>query len=264
MDTPSKRIDYLIKHYGMSYNAFAKSIGMANGTGVKAMIDNNRTPQQHTLNRLSNAYPEVNIHWIRTGVGEMLSVNKQEQDSESPSQIRTMLDDQREYVEKVYKSLIARLDEDRLHYIKARVDMNKDLEQYLRTIQEKHLSEDRLFYSKEREKMKDEFISQLTDKMALIVGKTTKEAEDRQVAVLEKFSKMKNELGVYAQEGTNRITDKIESALKENSSVLSVAIEKILQMEQDLETITLVLASEYELDKMKTKNKKTNGATNGK
>ena len=38
----------------MSYNSFAKSLGLANGTGIKTMIDNNRNPQNQTLNKIVN------------------------------------------------------------------------------------------------------------------------------------------------------------------------------------------------------------------
>ncbi len=239
METPAKRIDYLIKHYGMSYNSFAKSIGMANGTGIKTMVDKDRTPQQNTLNRISTAYPEVNIHWIRTGVGQMLSEIKEEvKSSISKDEVAGAFLEAKQYTEKIYNEILRRLDEDRLHYVEARDQMNRDLRKELSLLSEKIKNEDRLYFDKKNDK--------------------------RLEAVLDQFIAMKKEIGEYASSGTHKITEKIDKALNENAKLTAVAIEKILRMEQDLETITLVLASEYELDKTKANQKKTNGKQKAK
>ena len=73
MNSIPNRIEIVIKYYNMSYNSFAKSLGMANGTGIKTMIDNNRNPQNQTLNKIVNTYPEIDMNWLRTGTGQMIS-----------------------------------------------------------------------------------------------------------------------------------------------------------------------------------------------
>ena len=73
MNSIPNRIELIIKYYNMSYNSFAKSLGLANGTGIKTMIDNNRNPQNQTLNKIVNTYPEIDMNWLRTGTGQMIS-----------------------------------------------------------------------------------------------------------------------------------------------------------------------------------------------
>jgi len=73
MNSIPNRIELIIKYYNMSYNSFAKSLGLANGTGIKTMIDNNRNPQNQTLNKIVNSYPEIDMIWLRTGTGQMIN-----------------------------------------------------------------------------------------------------------------------------------------------------------------------------------------------
>ena len=48
----AKRIQEIVDYYGMSYNSFAISIGMLNGTSIKRIVDDNRNPQNQTLNKI--------------------------------------------------------------------------------------------------------------------------------------------------------------------------------------------------------------------
>ena len=73
----AKRIQEIVDYYGMSYNSFAISIGMLNGTSIKRIVDDNRNPQNQTLNKiLSQAYPEIDMDWLRTGAGKMIIGDK--------------------------------------------------------------------------------------------------------------------------------------------------------------------------------------------
>ena len=74
----AKRVDQLINHYNMSYNSFAKSIGMSNGTAIKKMVDYDRNPQNKTLNRICETYPKINYDWLRTGEGAMSKIKTNE------------------------------------------------------------------------------------------------------------------------------------------------------------------------------------------
>ena len=74
----AKRVDQLINHYNMSYNSFAKSIGMSNGTAIKKMVDYDRNPQNKTLNRICETYPKISYDWLRTGEGAMSKIKTNE------------------------------------------------------------------------------------------------------------------------------------------------------------------------------------------
>tara|TARA_R110000822_G_scaffold79816_2_gene190531 strand:+ start:234 stop:836 length:603 start_codon:yes stop_codon:yes gene_type:complete len=87
----------------MSYNSFAKSLGLANGTGIKTMIDKNRNPQNQTLNKIVNTYPEIDMNWLRTGTGQMIS-NVPESMSGNDDLTVTA------------KQIIAKLDHDNINY----------------------------------------------------------------------------------------------------------------------------------------------------
>jgi len=62
----------------MSYNSFARSIGMSNGTAIKKMVDYDRNPQNKTLNRICETYPKISYDWLRTGEGAMSKIKTNE------------------------------------------------------------------------------------------------------------------------------------------------------------------------------------------
>jgi SOS-response transcriptional repressor LexA len=67
MDNTKDRLKELIKAYGMGQNKFEAKCGLANGT-----INNSRGGVSSlTLEKISNTYPEVNIEWLVSGIGEM-------------------------------------------------------------------------------------------------------------------------------------------------------------------------------------------------
>jgi DNA-binding Xre family transcriptional regulator len=74
----AKRVNELINHYNMSYNSFARSIGMSNGTAIKKMVDYDRNPQNKTLNRICETYPKISYDWLRTGEGAMSKIKTNE------------------------------------------------------------------------------------------------------------------------------------------------------------------------------------------
>lgn len=63
-----ERIKQFICHSGLSIADFEKNCGLANGTIAK--VGNNT--RRSTLDRISSAYPDLNINWLLTGEGEML------------------------------------------------------------------------------------------------------------------------------------------------------------------------------------------------
>ena len=97
----AKRIQEIVDYYGMSYNSFAISIGMLNGTSIKRIVDDNRNPQNQTLNKISSAYPEINMHWLNTGSGTMIKGDEVKLDEDdltlTSKQIFCKLDEDRNY-----------------------------------------------------------------------------------------------------------------------------------------------------------------------
>jgi len=106
----AQRIQEIIDYYGMSYNSFAISLGMLNGTSIKRIVDDNRNPQNQTLQKISQAYPEINMNWLNTGTGEMIkgaAINIREDDLTVTA-----------------KQILKKLEEDRVYYDSVRDEMN--------------------------------------------------------------------------------------------------------------------------------------------
>lgn len=107
----AQRIQHIIDYYGMSYNSFAISLGMLNGTSIKRIVDDDRNPQNQTLNKISQAYPEINMNWLRTGTGEMIIGDK--------------TDIREDDLTVTAKQILKKLEEDRIHYDLSRKQMNE-------------------------------------------------------------------------------------------------------------------------------------------
>lgn len=63
------RLRLFINHKGLNDTSFQKIVGLSNAS-VSKMGDNTR---RSTLDKISKAFPELNIAWIRTGIGNMLN-----------------------------------------------------------------------------------------------------------------------------------------------------------------------------------------------
>lgn len=69
MNTLQDRLKQFITSLDLSVLAFENECGMAQGT-VNKMTDNSR---QRTLEKIRKHYPQLNMEWLKTGVGEMLN-----------------------------------------------------------------------------------------------------------------------------------------------------------------------------------------------
>ena len=97
------RLNLVIEYYNMTHNSFAKSLGMHNGSNIKRLITLNRSPQISTVKKISQAYPNLNMDWLRTGAGQMIS-NLPEPLSSNDDLTVTA------------KQIIAKLDHDNINY----------------------------------------------------------------------------------------------------------------------------------------------------
>lgn len=65
------RLRTLIKSLHLNQTEFAKSLGTTQPNINRMVIGRNRISME-VLNGLANVYPQVNLHWLLTGRGNML------------------------------------------------------------------------------------------------------------------------------------------------------------------------------------------------
>lgn len=63
-----ERVILFIEHKNLNKAEFERLVGLSNDA-VSKMTDNTR---MSTLDKISNAFPELNIAWLKTGEGEMI------------------------------------------------------------------------------------------------------------------------------------------------------------------------------------------------
>ena len=260
MNSIPNRIEIVIKYYNMSYNSFAKSLGMANGTGIKTMIDNNRNPQNQTLNKIVNTYPEIDMNWLRTGTGQMIS-NLPESMSGNDDLTVTA------------KQVINQLDINNLHYT---------------AILDKKMRDDRDYYDNDSNHVKN--IASILEGFKFLEEKVEKYAVQASTEVVSniirisnntetKFNAMAKDMDINntrrADEVSKVIEEKMNESnqywikraekkdaywLKENNQQKDLflkTLEKVLHIEQDLENIKSFMAIKFEKESIKKADKKT-------
>ena len=260
MNSIPNRIEIVIKYYNMSYNSFAKSLGMANGTGIKTMIDNNRNPQNQTLNKIVNTYPEIDMNWLRTGTGQMIS-NLPESMSGNDDLTVTA------------KQVINQLDINNLHYT---------------AILDKKMRDDRDYYDNDSNHVKN--IASILEGFKFLEEKVEKYAVQASTEVVNniirisnntetKFNAMAKDMDINntrrADEVSKVIAEKMNESnqywikraekkdaywLKENNQQKDLflkTLEKVLHIEQDLENIKSFMAIKFEKELIKKADKKT-------
>lgn len=74
------RLLLFIEHKGITVQEFEKQAGLSNAS-VSKMGNNTR---MGTLDKISNSFPELNINWLRMGVGDMLITTTGRDTSSTP------------------------------------------------------------------------------------------------------------------------------------------------------------------------------------
>jgi transcriptional regulator with XRE-family HTH domain len=72
-----ERIIELMKYLNLNKNSFSEEIGMSSNVTIGRIINEKRTPNPSTLQKIINRFPQVNYDWLLTGEGEMLKNNQQ-------------------------------------------------------------------------------------------------------------------------------------------------------------------------------------------
>jgi hypothetical protein len=215
----------------MTHNSFAKSLGMHNGSNIKRLITLNRTPQISTVNKISEAYPNLNMDWLRTGSGQMIN-NLPESLSSNDDLTVTA------------KQVISQLDINSLHYT---------------AMLEKKLSDDRDHYNSVTEFNTDNHSKHIAD---LLEG--FKSLENR----LEiKFNEQEIKMDINATKRAAGVSQVIGEKIdimnsrwdiinQERHKLFLTALDKVISLENDLEDIKMFMATNFELDKMNKKKSK--------
>ena len=225
------RLNLVIEYYNMTHNSFAKSLGMHNGSNIKRLITLNRTPQISTVNKISEAYPNLNMDWLRTGSGQMIN-NLPESLSSNDDLTVTA------------KQVISQLDINSLHYT---------------AMLEKKLSDDRDHYNSVTEFNTDNHSKHIAD---LLEG--FKSLENRlEIKFNEQEIKMDINATKRAAGVSQVIGEKIDAMNKrwdiinqERHKLFLTALDKVISLENDLEDIKMFMATNFELDKMNKKKSK--------
>lgn len=67
-----ERLLLFIEYKGISTQKFERIVGLSNAS-VSKMGDNTR---QSTLDKISTSFPDLDIAWLKTGIGNMINENK--------------------------------------------------------------------------------------------------------------------------------------------------------------------------------------------
>lgn len=85
MSETKERLLQFLRYKNQGQQKFEISIGMSNGW-VNKVGDSIR---ENTLQKIKEVYPELNIAWLKSGVGEMLNTGESEETLETPGDNET-------------------------------------------------------------------------------------------------------------------------------------------------------------------------------
>ena len=78
----SKRLEELLLHLKMSYNKFAKEIGLKDNVKVYHIKNGRNEISADLANAITATFPQISYQWLLTGNGEMLVQNTPEEEDE--------------------------------------------------------------------------------------------------------------------------------------------------------------------------------------
>lgn len=84
----SKRLEELLLHLKMSYNKFAKEIGLKDNVKVYHIKNGRNEISADLANAITATFPQVSYQWLLTGNGEMLVQNTPEEEPEEETYLR--------------------------------------------------------------------------------------------------------------------------------------------------------------------------------
>ena len=72
----NERLRQIIEYYGITPHAFSQKIGVSEGT-VRKILSENTTIRSDNLEKISQNFTDIDLHWLITGQGDMLLKNRQ-------------------------------------------------------------------------------------------------------------------------------------------------------------------------------------------
>jgi hypothetical protein len=84
----SKRLEELLLHLKMSYNKFAKEIGLKDNVKVYHIKNGRNEISADLANAITATFPQISYQWLLTGNGEMLVQNTPEEEPEEETYLR--------------------------------------------------------------------------------------------------------------------------------------------------------------------------------
>lgn len=84
----SKRLEELLLHLKMSYNKFAKEIGLKDNVKVYHIKNGRNEISADLANAITTTFPQISYQWLLTGNGEMLVQNTPEEEAEEETYLR--------------------------------------------------------------------------------------------------------------------------------------------------------------------------------
>lgn len=67
----NERFEQLIQALRLNKNTFSIEIGLSNSTTIGRIVNGTRKPSHEVIEKISLAFPNVNMNWLISGVGEM-------------------------------------------------------------------------------------------------------------------------------------------------------------------------------------------------
>lgn len=86
----NQRIKALIEELNFNANSFSKEIGLANNATISKIVRGAGLPSYSTLEKIKEAFPQVNMNWVIADEGEMLMEDTNDWKSISKKQEKTI------------------------------------------------------------------------------------------------------------------------------------------------------------------------------
>jgi len=102
MDDTKTRIKKLLEHYHLSAGDFAKKIGVQKSS-ISHLLSGRNKPSFAFMNKLSLNFPEVNLRWLITGEGNMLTSGYRTNQTEASYSIDKEKTDKKKISDKVFQ-----------------------------------------------------------------------------------------------------------------------------------------------------------------
>lgn len=83
----TKRLEYIMKYYGLSASSFADKIGVQRSS-ISHILSGRNKPSLEFVMKVLSPFPEVDLYWLLNGKGEFPKNVKSQPENSSPSQIK--------------------------------------------------------------------------------------------------------------------------------------------------------------------------------